>query len=314
MERLIDPSIADLRTEHAAASRGGNVWKSGRALIVGYIALGKVLLLCGVFGTRQAWTDWDGDDRQNLHRVFWCSGVITVAFAVLFELPELLRLPATAVVSPDARATLLVVYLIPAALATSIPIGLFAGIALGLRGRRLSRRLVGVVLLVAVVTSAGSFVNVAVVTPASNQWYREEIIQGSVPKGERELTLIELRRATEELQRWDAAYGIERRADTRRVKAAYQARFAIAATPLTFAILALVLAAGRRLGRLTAALVVCAGTVGLILLWMLGAFLSRLEAVPLPLGVWFLHIVIVLTSAGIMAWRTRVAPLTRTRA
>jgi hypothetical protein len=64
MDRLVDPVIADLQTEHAAASRGGNVWKSGRVLILGYIAFVKVALLCGVFGTRQAWRDWDGDDHE----------------------------------------------------------------------------------------------------------------------------------------------------------------------------------------------------------------------------------------------------------
>jgi lipopolysaccharide export LptBFGC system permease protein LptF len=232
--------------------------------------------------------------------VLWSSCVVTLAFAFLIEMPELLRLPEAVAASPDARTSLLVAYLIPAALATSVPIGLFAGTALGLRGRHLSRRLVCAVLLVASVTSAGAFLNVAWVVPASNQWYREEFLRGSIPKGEFELTLMELRRAAEELRRWDAAHPqVGNRDRARRLSLAYHRRYAIATAPLTLALFAMVLAARRRLGRTAAAVVVCGATACIILLWMLGSFLTVVEVVPPPIGAWLSQIVVVMASVAL---------------
>jgi lipopolysaccharide export LptBFGC system permease protein LptF len=318
MGRLIDPVIADLQAEYDAALRTGSDWKRRRVLLLGYIAFGKVIAVCGVLGTRQAWHNWDLDDQQNLRRVLWSSCAVTLAFAFLIEMPGLLRMPETLVASPDARPSLLVAYLIPAALATSVPIGLFAGTALGLRGRHLSRRLVSAVLLVAVVTSAGEFLNVASVVPASNQWYREEFLQGSIPKGEFELTLIEMRRAAEELRRWDAAHpqvgNRQNRDRARRLSLAYHQRYALATAPLTFALFAVVLAARRRLGRTAAAVVVCGATACIILVSMLGAFLTVVEVVPPAIGAWLSQIVLVSASLLLVAYSPQGKIVTQTRA
>ena len=175
MARLIDPAIADLQIEYAQAIGAGRTWIAFGALLVGYMALAKVLVLCGLRGAKQAHDNWDDDDRRNLRRVLWCSAVATLAFAFVVEMPALRNEPA---ISSPARAGLLLVYLTPAALAGSIPIGILAGTALGLNGRSLSRRLLGCVLLAAIMTSAGAFANVGWVVPASNQLYRRNSLDG----------------------------------------------------------------------------------------------------------------------------------------
>ena len=181
MERLVDPVIGDLQAEYAEAIRDGRTWRSWGALIVGYVAFVKVLLLCGLYGATHAWHDWSTDDQRNLRRMLWLTAVVTFLVATLIEMPELLRLPDYVEASPEARTSLLVAYLIPAALASSIPVGILLGTTFALSGRALSRRLLGTVLLVAIVVSAVAFVNLGWIMPAANQSYREELIGGLVP-------------------------------------------------------------------------------------------------------------------------------------
>ena len=183
MERLIDPVIADLQVEYSAAIRARRTWRAYETLVVGYLALVKVFVLCGVSAAQQARGHWDIDDRRNLRRVLLCSVVATLAFACIVEMPALRSVPETLRAGSAARGDLLIVLLIPAALASSIPIGILVGTVLGLNGRPFSRRLLGCVLLAATVTSAGALANVGWIVPASNQLYREEFVGRWVPKG-----------------------------------------------------------------------------------------------------------------------------------
>ena len=321
MERLVDPVIGDLQAEYADAIRDGRTGRRWGALIVGYVAFAKVFLLCVLYGATHAWRDWNTDDQRNLRRVLWRSGLITLAVAILFEMPDLLRLPQSVKISPDSRVSALIAYLIPAALGASVPVGVFLGTALGLNGRAPTRRLRSAVLLVAVAISAVSFVNLAWVIPAANQSYREEIIGGSVPKGERELSLIELRRAAEELRRWDAAHpevGRERALErAQRASFAYHQRLALAGAPLTFTVLAIVLATRRRLGQRAMALAMCIAAASIIFVLMLGASLSKGGLVPPAIGAWLTHIVAVsaMVVVGIIGQgRLKAAPTNRIHA
>ena len=113
--------------------------------------------------------------------MLWLTAVVTFLVATLIEMPDLLRLPEYVKVSPEARTSLLVAYLIPAALASSVPVGILLGTTFALSARALSHRLLGTVLLVAIVVSAVAFVNLGWVVPAANQSYREEFVGGPSP-------------------------------------------------------------------------------------------------------------------------------------
>jgi hypothetical protein len=305
MERLVDPVIGDLQAEYAEAIRDGRTWRSRGALIVGYVAFVKVFLLCGLYGVIRAWHDWNTDDQRNLQRVFWLTAVVTLLVATFIEMPGLIRLPDFVEVNPEARTSLLVAYLIPAALASSVPVGILLGTTFALSGRALSRRLLGTVLLVAIVVSAIAFVNLGWVTPAANQSFREELVGGLVPRpiprGERELTVLELRSGTEELRRW---YKLNPDEGIARARALYHQRLSLAAAPLTFFLLAIVLATRRRLGRPAAAIAACLATPIIVFVLMLGRDLSYYGRLPPHVGPWLFH-VLVLTASIVLAAATR---------
>lgn len=310
MERLIDPVIGDLQLEYASAI---SMKRRSLALLIGYIAFAKVSLWCGLLGLREARRNWTQDDEQNLARVLWRSGLAALAVTCLFEIPGLMRLPTMLRGSPDARASLLIAYLVPSALATSVPIGILIGTILGLAGRTRSHRLPAAVLLAALAISAASFLNVGWIVPVSNQLYREEFLGGTIPKGERELTLIETRRAAEELRRWDDAHPDRER--VKRLTFAYHQRYAIAGAPVTLALLALLLAPRRRIGRTAAAATSCAVAVCFVFVVRLGFFLSQVGVVSPPIAAWFPHLVaLTATVLAAINGRRRNLPLTRTRA
>jgi lipopolysaccharide export LptBFGC system permease protein LptF len=185
----------------------------------------------------------------------------------------------------------LTIYLTPAALAISLPIGMLVGTALGLNGRMLSRRLLGCVLLVAVGVSAAALANVGWVVPASNQLYREELmglLGGQAPlRGDRELTLIELRRAIQHPNRSNP----ERHA--RQLGFLYHQRLALALAPLTFAVCALVLTTRRRIRRAATVIVTFVVIACTVALWILGQLLSEQAVVPPLIGAWLSQIVLV---------------------
>lgn len=313
MERLVDPVVADLQVEYAQAVRDSRPWKGRWTLLVSYLAFANVMLLCGILGTRQAWRNWNQDDQRNLARVLWRSGLAALAITFLFEIPGLMRLPSRLGGSRDASLSLLIAYLVPAGLATSIPIGILIGTILGLAGRIRSRRLPAAVLLAALAISGASFVNVGWIVPAANQLYREELIGGIVPRAERELTLIEMRRAAEELRRWDAAHPDRER--VKRLTFAYHQRYAIAGSSLTLTLLALRLAPRHRVGRMAAAVISCAAVACAVIVFRLGWFLSHVDIVSAPIGAWLLHIVAVSTTVlAAINGRWRNLPLIRTRA
>jgi hypothetical protein len=294
MERFVDPVLADLQMEHAQAVREGRAWKRRWVQLAGYIAFAKVFLLCGLFGTRQAWHNWNAEDGRGLSRVVWQTVTVIISVSLLLELPELLRLPDQAP------------YLLPATLAFSVPIALAIGTTLGMSRRPRSSRLIAAILLIAAVTSIFSLANVGWLTPAANQLYREktsERVMGArrpVSRGHNELTLTELRQSNE------GPYAL-------RAPFAYHARLALAAAPLTFAIFSLVIATRRHLARWAAIIVASAGVVCYFLI-----SISRNTdwgLLPASLAAWLPQILLVM--ATILIGRLESGDgtsLTRTRA
>ncbi len=288
MERLIDPSLADLQIEHAAARRTGSIWKSGWALILGYMAFSKVMLLCGLLGTRQAWRNWNRDDQHSLIRVLWRSALATFVIAGLFGLMQFSTMLG---ISPDSRAGLLRAFLVPSVLTRSLPIGILIGTTLGLAGRPRSSRLPSAILLGAVLLSTASFVNVKWIVPAADQRYQRELFAATVPEAEREPTL----RAAEELRRLDATYPDPAR--VRRLTFLRHYSYAIAASPLTFALFALFLSPRRRVGRMAAVALSSAMTVGTFFIFNLGIFLLQVEQISPAISAWLPHMVVVTATA-----------------
>jgi Lipopolysaccharide export system permease LptF/LptG len=298
MERLIDPVIGDLQVEYASAIGMRRRWL---ARLTGYIAFAKVGLWCGLLGLREARRNWNAEDAQGLLHTIYLSGCAIVIVSVplwLMELPLTLDLLETAParnMHPNASVQRLMFYLVPAVLPLSVPVGLAIGAALGARGRVVSNRLTAAVMLVAFTMSAVSLVTVGWVTPNSNQAYREAIAGARwLNKGDRELTLIELRRslATTDADR------------TRRLLIEFHRRLAFAAAPITFGAFALVVAIRRRARPTTAVAVIVFAAVGYYVTLVLGESFSSGEVLSPALGAWISQIALIVTTIVVGIPRT----------
>src|SRR5438093_5891640 len=146
MERLIDPVLADLQCEYAAAQTRGQVWRGRWIRLAGYVAFWKVFGMHTAVRTVPAARDWLAADDRAIGRAL--SGVTVVATVVtaVLMLPPLRMLIRTA---NDGRAYppltsgemgWLFLYMIPAALTIGIALGVPFGVLWGLRGRVLSSR------------------------------------------------------------------------------------------------------------------------------------------------------------------------------
>ena len=295
MERLIDPVIADLQAEYAAALVSRSTWKSRWTLLVSYLAFAKVMLLCSIFGTRQAWRNWNVDDQRAFNRTLLWIVVATVVSSVVVGLPSLQHVPDMLSVNVNARIERLILYLVPSMLTFGVPAGLAIGAALGLSQRERSRRLLAAIGIVAVLSTSASLVNVAWVTPIANQSYREEVIGTSLRKGQNELTLAELRHST------GGTF-------------VYHLRLAIGAAPLTFAIFGVVVAT-RRWRRAVATGMACAGVVAYLLaVGFFRSFTNLHDVMPARVAAWMPHILLAWTTILIARLVTASRPdLTRTR-
>ena len=291
MERLIDPVIADLQAEYAAAIRSGNMWKSGWVLTAGYIAFVKVFLLCGVLGTRRGWRDFSPDEQRDLTRILWRAAVVTGIATVLVGLPTLMRLRQYVLIA-NASPGLLIVYLVPSLLALSLPTGLAIAVAAG-SGMR-SRRLIAVLYVAALLASVASLVNVAWVTPMANQLFRVEVMGRPVPRGQRELSLTEL-------------------SGSAGARFAFHARLSLAAAPLTFATFGLV-AATRRWRRRSAILAAVIAAVSFVVVLMTGGSFSDGGLLPPRLTAWLPQVLLASATILIARLPSATAPVTQTRA
>ena len=296
MERLIDPVIADLQVEYAAAT---NVRCRWLALLAGYIAFAKVSVWCGLAGLRDARRNWSDEDRQGLLHTLWLSGCATVIVSVplwLLELPttrDLLESMRDTEFPPTASLQRMMFYMVPAILPLSMPIGLAIGVAFGAYRRRLSRRLIGTIILIALGTSVVSTINVGWLNPATNQLFREAIVGEFVIKGDREFTLPQLNRLAHPVVRSRPGVSADR---YRSFVFEFHHRLAFAIAPLTFCAFALVLTLRRRAKPLTSLVAVSFTGVGYLMLRWLGNALSVNESVSPQLGAWMPQITLVLTT------------------
>jgi len=304
MARLIDPVLADLQVEYASAISTKRRWL---ALLTGYVAFAKVSLWCGLLGLREARRSWSEEDRQGLLHTLWLTACAIVIVSVplwLFEWPstrDLLESMRDRGFAPNASLQRLMIYLLPAVLPLGVPVGVAIGAALGARRGVLSNRVIAAVMLFALAMSAGSLITIGWVTPNSNQAYREAIIGVRwLNKGDREMTLIELRRSL----------AMKDQEGARRVLLEFHQRLSFALAPMTFAAFGLMLAIGRRPSVMSAVGVVCVVAFGYYIVMWFGRGLGKDAVLPPQLGAWLPQIALILTTILVGVPRTFI----RTRA
>jgi len=215
MERVVDPAVADLQAE--------------RASVRGYVALAKVVTLCaikeavvGTFGRTLAW-----------------SAALTAAFTLLLILPASRGGPGIGLHPSPLRF----LYLVPQALVLSLTLGAALGLAVTLGGRPVSRRIAGSILVLSLAASVVSFVNVGWITPAANQAYRVMVWGASDPgPGIPEMTFSELTRTIDYFS--DPVYS--QFGYLHALTFNYHMRWALAWSPVVFAVFALAAGASVR--------------------------------------------------------------------
>jgi lipopolysaccharide export LptBFGC system permease protein LptF len=292
MARFIDPTIADLQTEYAAAVRSGSTWTRRTALVEGYFAFAKVAVWCALSSVAELRTNWNQDDHSGLVRVVWRSAMAVPCITLLFVLPELSRVREMLEdYGSDASQLQMMAYLLPSTLPLSLPLGLAFGAALGAHGREPSRRLIGAILLVALVTAGGSLASFAWLIPASNQWYREAIMQQPLVKGDREMSFAELTQAL-------AAADVER---GKHLLFEFHKRLSIAGAPVTFAALALMLVMRRRLSRTFTIAAIAAASFGYYVALFLANGFANAGVFSPRFGAWMPQIALLLTTIAVGA-------------
>jgi hypothetical protein len=224
MERLIDPVIADLQCEHADAMRRGHIWRARWIRVAGCIAFWKVAGLAAF-----------GGDKPGARAI----GVALSAALPLTALAICVALWNTRA-TIDSRGTQvwLVLYLVPQALAISVPVCLGLGLFMWIRGEGAdasSRRTVLWLMRGALVLAVA---NVGWITPAANNAYRDVIARKA---GANELTFIELGHRVYEGSPRDAG-------DPLPVTFWFNARLALAVAPVLLSVLALTGATAKRRG------------------------------------------------------------------
>ena len=250
MERLVDPTVADLQAEYENAARANRKWESRRILVLGHIALVRVMAVHGGMQAMGLLRCSAGEDRRALIRTVAASAAIIIVGTVVLMVPFMNYLSRG---RPDSAK--LALYLIPQALPVSIPVGLMFGILWGLDRAAASPRSRTLVLSLATLAAVASFTMLAWVAPTANQAFRVSMIGHPLPKGANELTLGELR------ERLEPGTGeqtpLATSIDLRSLALNYQARWALAGAPLIFALFALALTRRHQYGRIVPVLAGC---------------------------------------------------------
>lgn len=260
MARLIDPVIADLQHEHDDAVRSGRRWRACAVRIAGALAFWKVTVITMASASARQ-PSWATADDGAVGRTIRVAGIATTVTTALLVWPPMRHAFAA---SSDWDLFILILYLLPQALAMTLPMGLVFGVLCGVRHPGPTRRTrLSLALLMLAASSAALVLN-GWLLPAGNQAFRQLAFAllnpdagGALSRGINELTLGEL-------------LSID----------AYQfhARLALASAPLVLGAFSLVLATAKR-GRSHA---VIAGLTALALCFTY--YILLLEARELALG------------------------------
>lgn len=169
MERVVDPSVADLQSEYAA-TRGESPWRRGRVLWRAYAGFWKALILHATLSAVAA----SPGEGSAMRRIVSFSGVGFILFTCLLVYPPLLRdVPGS---WSRADRALLTLILIPQAVPLSFPAGVCLGVLCAMRARRITARHLTIVLIVGAMASASAWIMLEWGTPRANQQFREMVI------------------------------------------------------------------------------------------------------------------------------------------
>jgi hypothetical protein len=234
LERVVDPIVADIQTEHEEAVRAGRWWRAAWIRISGYSAFWKAVGLQTLQSGPRALWNCIAEDGWTLGRTIAYSLVAFISFTLL--------LSASPMIHSYSRFGLkLTLLLLPQSIPLSIPVALPLAVVCSVYGTRLRARRIRGVLVLAIVATLLAFAAMLIV-PNANQAFRvalaEElglrgITKYSLPRGMNELSLSELARESRE---YDAS-GFPERA--RKVRRAYHIRFALPAATFVLSLLAL---------------------------------------------------------------------------
>jgi lipopolysaccharide export LptBFGC system permease protein LptF len=241
MERLIDPTIADLQHEYDAAASRGLVWRGRYIYTVGSIAISRLIAASAAGASTRAMRDWARADGRAVGRTAGFSSITVVVMATLLVWPALSRY---ARVLPADKVAWMIVCLVPSALLIAIPLGLMCGILSGLRGRLATRSVGRSVMALAIACSIATLALSAWTMPAANQAFRELIAGRHLTRGLNELTLREL--SSSDLAQIRRLVTAE---TTDGFAFAFHSRLALAFAPLVLGLFSLGVANGGRNGR-----------------------------------------------------------------
>ena len=247
MERLIDPAIADLQCEHAQAVRHGRPWRARWVRLTSGVAFCKVAALVAF-----------AEDRHGTRAIAIAlsAGTLLTGLAICDGLAST---PAT--IHTRGNMLWLVLYLVPQALAISLPVCMAVGMFVWIRGAgadRSSKRTVWWLMRLALLLAVA---NAGWITPAANTAYRNVVAGAATLRGVNELTFIELGRRAYRGSPGGALDG------PLPMTFWLNARLALAIAPVLLCVLALSGATARR--RRSAAVIVFATLIGFVSCYML---------------------------------------------
>lgn len=295
MERVVDPLIADLQREHGDARRSGRGWTARLIRIAGTIAFAKVVLMCA-WGELTA-MEQSAADRNAVSRVVAVAVPVVVVLTVLLELPSVGDYPKI-LRSPTSMRFL---YLAPWPFALALAAGAALGIVVGLSGRAFSRRVAARVVVLSLICSAVTFVNLGWVAPAAGVAYRVTVFGDPDPTpGIGEQSIGALGRRIDEFKR-DPAFA--HFGFPAAMKFDYHCRVAMSCAPLVLSSCALVVIGRgirrRWLFRITAVLALVAYGWLLVTIKPWG----RIE-IPAVLAAWSPNLAVMLASGLVLAARS----------
>lgn len=290
LDRIIEPAIADLQKEFASPTR---VFARAWVLIVGYLAIIKVIAICAVRLSGQS-----DVERRALARTGVWSVCLVVAITALLMVPPYYNF------AHEIRGWSAAKTLVPQAAPLAIPIGIALGLAFGFSGRP-TLNLVKRVLLGTVAASALSFYVLVWAMPAGNQAFREIAFralntehQGPVvlQKGYNEMTFSELRR---EIARFTMS---GERGEARLSEFRMHLRIALAGASLALVCVLLALPVNNRAWRAFAAFGICGAYWALIFIGETGTHRGYL---PPMFSAWLPNIALASTAIIIASSRLR---------
>jgi hypothetical protein len=274
MERVIHPSIADLQHEPVS--------------IAAYVAVLKVIAVCGWREVAMATHAWTPDDRRAVMRTLTAAAIITFLATLGLEQPFVSYLWRPGF---DSRVPL---YLAPQGLPLALTIGVTLGMLFGLEGRDASRRVTSWLLAMAAGAAVVSFVDLAWITPAANQAFRVAMSGNpALVRGAPELTLGEL------WQFSSPGFAFN-----------FHTRVALAFAPLVLALFALTIVRAKLARRWIAGVSAVIALVGYYMLLYGGRSLVLEGRVPPYAGAWLPNMVVALL-AGSLALVSARRPGTR---